>query len=82
MFAPRYIIRLYRVPASGGEPVAITRLDPPRQSCHRFPQFLPDGRHFLFFALGSLEATGIYLGSLDGGDPKRLTVADYGGRVP
>jgi hypothetical protein len=59
--------------------VAITRLDPPRQDRHVFPQFLPDGRHFLFYAWGSPEASGIYLGLLDGGEPKRLTAANTAG---
>jgi len=70
---------LSRIAASGGEPVAVTRLDSPRQTDHRFPQFLPDGRHFLFHALGTPEAAGIYLGSLDGGEPKRLAAADTAG---
>ena len=43
---------------------------------HRFPQFLPDGHHFLFLAYGGTESGGIYLGALDGGEPKRLTEAD------
>src|SRR5262249_39455322 len=62
-----------------GEPVAVTRLDPPRQAQHVFPQFLPDGRHFLFFVVGTPEASGIYLGSLDGEEPKRLAAADSTG---
>ncbi len=60
---------LWRVSAAGGEPVEVTRLDPPRQSSHRFPHVLPDGRQFLFYATGTPEAAGIYLGSLDGGAP-------------
>ena len=71
--------RLWRVAAMGGEPMAATELDPPRQIGHRRPQFLPDGRHFLFHAQGTSEAAGIYLGSLDGGAPTRLTAADSGG---
>src|SRR5262249_34727922 len=51
----------------------------PRQGSHRLPQFLPDGRHFLFFAQGSVEGQGIYLASLDGGEVKRLTAADAAG---
>jgi Tol biopolymer transport system component len=70
---------LWRVAATGGEPVAVTQLDPPRQIGHRRPQFLPDGRHFLFYAVGTPEAAGIYLGSLDGGTPTRLTAADSAG---
>jgi serine/threonine protein kinase/Tol biopolymer transport system component len=70
---------LLRVAASGGESVAVTRLDPLRQTGHRIPRFLPDGRHFLFYATGNPDASGIYLGSLDGGEPKRLTAADSAG---
>ena len=40
-----------RVPASGGQPVTITTLDASREeTAHLFPHFLPDGRHFLYFA--------------------------------
>ncbi|MEQ1757198.1 MAG: protein kinase [Vicinamibacterales bacterium] len=70
---------VWRVPAAGGEPVAVTRLDPPRQVSHRYPQVLPDGRQFLFYAQGTPEAAGIYLGSLDGSASTRLTPADSGG---
>jgi serine/threonine protein kinase/Tol biopolymer transport system component len=68
---------LLRVAASGGEPQAVTRLDP-RQISPRFPHFLPDGRHFLFYSLGSGEGSGIYLGSLDSSDTKRLAPASSG----
>ena len=71
---------LWRVAAAEGEPVAVTQLDPPRQIGHRFPHFLPDGRQFLFYATGTPETAGIYLGSLDGGAPTRLTAADSAGQ--
>jgi serine/threonine protein kinase/Tol biopolymer transport system component len=74
VFGPNPGTPLYRVPASGGEPVAITRLDPLHQLAHAFPQFLPDGRHLLFTALGSDQ--GIYLASLDSAETRRLIVAD------
>ena len=67
-----------RISASGGEPTAVTKLDATHPS-HRYPQFLPDGRHFLFFNQGSPETQGIYLGSLDGTDQKMLTPADTAG---
>jgi len=70
---------LFRIRATGGDALAVTRLDPPRQLSHRSPHFLPDGNHFLFYATGSPEASGIYLGSLDGEEPKRLTAADTHG---
>jgi serine/threonine protein kinase/Tol biopolymer transport system component len=68
---------LFRLPASGGSAVAATKLD--RQFSHRFPNFLDDGRHFLFYAQGEPETRGIYLGSLDSGETKRLTAADAAG---
>jgi hypothetical protein len=43
---------------------------------HSFPQFLPDGRHFLFFVDADAEARGIYVSGLDGSAPRRLLVAD------
>ena len=69
---------LFRIPASGGQPVAVTKLLD-KQIHHRFPQFLPDSRQFLFYAVAvTPEAAGIYLGSLDSSEAKRLT-ADAAG---
>ncbi len=63
--------RLFRVDARGGEPKALTRLDSSRQETgHLYPQFLPDGRHFLYLAAGSHPAT--YMGSLDSPEVKRI----------
>jgi hypothetical protein len=67
VFAPTPFQPLLRIPASGGEAVAITRIDLPRQTGHHFPQFLPDGRQFIYYVQGTAEAAGIYLTSLDGG---------------
>ncbi len=79
LFARQLTDPLRRVEAAGGESMAVTELDPSRQSSHRHPQFLPGGRQFLFYALGAPETAGIYLGSLDGGAPTRLTAADSAG---
>ena len=77
LFAPTPVGPLVRVPASGGSPVAVTTLD--RQQGHRWTSFLPDGRHFLFYAQGTPDTAGIYLGALDGSAPHRLTAADAAG---
>ncbi|MSO45442.1 MAG: serine/threonine-protein kinase [Acidobacteria bacterium] len=77
LFAPSLASPLVRVPASGGPPVALTTLD--RQNSHRWPSFLPDGRHFLFYAQGTPDTAGIYLGALDAPAPTRLTAADTAG---
>jgi serine/threonine protein kinase len=76
VFSSSNVDTLFRVSASGGEPRAVTRLDPPRQFSHRYPHFLPDGHHFLFYSVGNVEASGIYLGSLDSNDTKRLASAN------
>ena len=59
---------------TGGNPVAVTQLDPAAKIRHLSPQFLPDGRHFLFYVTGQQQ--GVYLGSLDGMVPRRLTASD------
>ena len=56
---------LLRVPAAGGTPVPVTALAK-GEIGHRFPQFLPDGRHFLYFrASGDPDLRGVYVGSID-----------------
>ena len=62
--------RLHRVSAEGGEAVPVTTLIPGEQRAHIFPQFLPDGRHFLYVAVGATPA--LYVGSLDSDETTRL----------
>jgi Tol biopolymer transport system component len=76
VFAPDIRTGLYRISVSGGAPAPVTRLDTSLHTTHRWPCFLPDGRHFVFLAANHSsprgEQSGIYLASLDGGDPRRL----------
>lgn len=67
---------LSRVPASGGQPVEATQVESPQQAGHRLPQFLPDGRRFLFYVMGTPEARGVYVGTLDSQETRRLFDAD------
>jgi Tol biopolymer transport system component len=67
---------IVRTSSGGGEPVAATRFDPVQQGGQSSPQFLPDGRHFLFFVIGRPEARGVYIGQLDGVDTRHLFDAD------
>ena len=63
---------IFRVSSGGGVVTSVTNLDS-IQTAHRWPQFLPDGRHFLFHVTGSdPEHHGVYVGSLDGGTQKFL----------
>jgi tRNA A-37 threonylcarbamoyl transferase component Bud32 len=61
---------IYKVSASGGTPVAVTTLDETRHDVtHRWPVFLPDGKHFLYMASSfgpESEKNAIFMGSLDG----------------
>jgi Tol biopolymer transport system component/predicted Ser/Thr protein kinase len=56
---------IVRVPAVGGRVIPVTRLDERRgDQRHAWPQFLPDGRRFLY-RVSRKMASGIYLGSVD-----------------
>jgi len=50
-----------RVPAAGGPAVTVTEAST-KHIGQRFPEMLPDGRHFLYFATGT--EPGIYVGEL------------------
>ncbi len=67
---------IFRIPATGGELTAATRFEAPQQGSQSFPRFLADDRHFLFFVTGGLATRGVYIGSLDGLETKRLFDAD------
>jgi len=78
IFEPDYRDGLWRTSASGGTPVRLTSLETHKHTTHRWPKFLPDGKHFLFFATnhsGGAEQ-GIYIGSLDDGSYKHVVDAD------
>jgi serine/threonine protein kinase len=78
LYVPVGVGGIFRTTGSGGDGSQVTQLTA-GQSAHRFPRFLPDGHHFVFFVLGTPEQQGIYLASLDGGNPKRLVANDAAG---
>jgi Tol biopolymer transport system component len=67
VFAPGLTGALSKVAAGGGTPQALTTLNAVRnEHAHLWPQFLPDGNHFIFFVASDHGAsTGVYAGSLD-----------------
>jgi hypothetical protein len=67
---------LFRVAAGGGTPTPVTKLDASHgEFRHSWPQFLPDGRHFLFFVDSrQSQFAGQYVGSLEA--PDRVRVAE------
>ncbi len=53
LYQPRSLGPLWSIPEAGGEPVVATQVDSAAGDAgHRFPQFLPDGRHFIATILG------------------------------
>src|SRR3954466_10545533 len=64
---------LWKVSANGGTPVQVTKLIDGQETTHRWPQILPDGKHFLYMGANHVapKATnnGIYFGSFDGKPP-------------
>ena len=65
---------MYRVPATGGESALALRSDQP--GLHRWPVFLPDGRHFLVRRTPIQGAVEIHLAALDRQETTRLLAAD------
>jgi serine/threonine protein kinase/Tol biopolymer transport system component len=64
-----------KVAANGGTPEPVTTLDAGKgEEAHGFPWFLPDGRRFLYSVFSrNPETDGIYVRSLDGGEPRLVT---------
>ena len=79
LFAPAHNSPIHKVSANGGPSEPVTELSNEREeNSHRHPRFLPDGRHFMYFtrvgAMGTaVEGSGIWIASLDGEEPRRLT---------
>ncbi len=79
LFAPDVRSPIHEVAANGGKPVPLTTLAGGQFTTHRWPVLLPDGKHFVFMAANHdllSNPAAIYLGSLDGGEPKFLTDAE------
>ena len=72
------------VPASGGTPRELMKLDSPRYSSYRWPIILPDGQHFLYIAVNHGEGrspdTGVFYASVDGKE-NRLLVHTFSSAV-
>jgi serine/threonine protein kinase/Tol biopolymer transport system component len=70
-----WIARLHQAGAK-----RLTTLDQNVHSTHRWPSFLPDGKHFLFLATNhggaNLDKYGIYIGSIDGNQSSFVLASD------
>ncbi len=75
---------LVRVPVLGGKPEPATTMDlAHNQNSHRWPHFLPDNQHFLFWARSALGIAdqSLYVGTLGSMETKKIlagvTTATY-----
>ena len=70
LFEPGPRTGIFRIAAAGGTTAPVTKLDPTQHTTHRWPNFLPDGTHFLYLAANNADPRGasteIYIASLDG----------------
>jgi serine/threonine-protein kinase len=72
---------IFRVPAAGGTPMQLTHPDSAHGvTGHRFPVWLPDGKHFLFVTVpaGADGKGGLCVGSVDGGAAREIGRAETG----
>lgn len=78
IFSPGFTLPLYKIAAAGGQAEPVTKLDESLGvTSHRWPNFLPDGRRFLYFARSSQKAAeGVYAGSVDSQDNKLILNTD------
>jgi hypothetical protein len=78
IFSPAPTGPLFTVPATGGKPEPITVVDSANgESAHRWPCFLPDGKHFTYAALPEKQGQfSCYVGSLNSSDRSLLFEAN------
>ena len=75
VFAPGILTPLSRVPAAGGTPIPVTTINA-QEPGHRFPWFLPDGRHFLYTAYGlGREKDTVYVADIESKSRRALVPA-------
>src|SRR5260370_178554 len=76
LFEPDTNAALMRVSASGGPVEPVTHLDSAVHTSHRWPFFLPDGKHFLYLAIShdptKASNDAVFYASLDGRENRKL----------
>jgi len=77
LFSPDGFGGLQRVSSAGGTPAQVTKVDATEFS-HRWPFFLPDGKHFLYLGAnfsGQVEHNHVVVGSLDSSERRSIVNA-------
>jgi len=79
VFAAGFGDGLQWISAAGGHASVATEVDAAQQEIsHRWPQFLPDGRHFLYLSLNAkLGRAGIYVAELYSKEKVRVLDTDF-----
>lgn len=74
LFAPKFNVGLFEVSAEGGEPKPISTVNyKSGELSHRWPHFLPDGRHYIYFSYHqTLLRKPIMVASLDSREQKQI----------
>jgi eukaryotic-like serine/threonine-protein kinase len=76
--SPQLLGGIYRTTVAGETPRPVTKPNASLgESTHRWPMFLPDGKHFLYLAAnitGEIDPDAMYVGNLDSPDDRRLVV--------
>ena len=87
LYVPDWSEPVYRVSETGGASEVVTTMNAERlELSHRWPHFLPDGKHFLYFAVSTYpevnpenpaetDQSGLYVGSFEGAEPWLLQTA-------
>jgi Tol biopolymer transport system component len=63
--APSVRHEIFSLSSAGGTPTAVTTPGSSRAERHFYPQWLPDGRRFIFVAMLDRETAGLYVSSID-----------------
>jgi hypothetical protein len=79
LFTPGIFTGLERTSAQGGPVTPVTILNTAAgERAHRWPKFLPDGRHFLYQSLNlDRQKDGVYVGSLDSKEVTLILQTSY-----
>jgi Tol biopolymer transport system component len=78
LFVSDFNTGVSQVSAGGGETKVVTRPNEAlKETSHRGPSFLPDGRHFLY-----MSGPDVFVGSLDTAEPKRLASGSFARYAP
>jgi len=71
LFVPSDNGGVFRISENGGAATAVTPSRTPELAT-RWPQFLPDGRHYLFYVARGPEPPGVYLGEVGTADIRKV----------